>query len=60
VQPLHVTDASIRDMLQDIAIEEFSHLEVVCKLIEQHTSKLDQTEVYTAPSLRVRGPWREH
>src|SRR5580692_1156191 len=55
VQSFHVTDASIRDMLQDIALEEFSHLEVVGKLIEQHTSKLDQTDVYTAPLFRVRG-----
>jgi Mn-containing catalase len=43
VQSFHITDASIRDMLQDIALEEFSHLEVVGKLIEQHTSTLDQT-----------------
>lgn len=55
VQSFHVTDASIRDMLQDIAIEEFSHLEVVGKLIEQHTSKLDQTDVYASPLFRVRG-----
>jgi Mn-containing catalase len=55
VQSFHVTDPSIRDMLQDIAIEEFSHLEVVGKLIEQHTSTLDQTDVYAAPLFRVRG-----
>nr|WP_294555398.1 manganese catalase family protein [uncultured Rhodopila sp.] len=55
VQSFHVTDAAIRDMLQDIAIEEFSHLEVVGKLIEQHTSMLDQTDVYAAPLFRVRG-----
>src|ERR1700754_4776630 len=55
VQSFHITDASIRDMLQDIALEEFSHLEVVGKLIEQHTSKLDQTDVYAAPLFRVRG-----
>jgi len=55
VQSFHVTDAGIRDMLQDIAIEEFSHLEVVGKLIEQHTSKLDQTPVYDAPLFRIRG-----
>jgi len=30
-------------MLQDIAIEEFSHLEMVANLIAQHTSDLDQT-----------------
>jgi Mn-containing catalase len=55
VQSFHVTDPSIRDMLQDIAIEEFGHLEVVGKLIEQHTSKLDQTDAYAAPLFRVRG-----
>ncbi len=55
VQSFHITDASIRDMLQDIAIEEFSHLEVVGKLIEQHTSKLDQEDVYAAPLFRIRG-----
>ena len=55
VQSFHVTDASIRDMLQDIALEEFSHLEVVGKLIEQHTSKLDRADVYAAPLFRVRG-----
>lgn len=55
VQSFHITDAGIRDMLQDIAIEEFSHLEVVGKLIEQHTRKLDQTDVYAAPLFRIRG-----
>jgi Mn-containing catalase len=55
VQSFHVTDAGVRDMLQDIAIEEFSHLEMVGKLIEQHTSKLDQTPVYEAPLFRIRG-----
>src|SRR5580704_15173777 len=55
VQSFHVTDASIRDMLQDIALEEFSHLEIVGKLIERHTSKLDQEDVYAAPLFRVRG-----
>jgi Mn-containing catalase len=44
VQSFHVENAGIRDMLQDIAIEEFSHLEMVGKLIAQHTSQLDQTE----------------
>lgn len=55
VQSFHITDPAIRDMLQDIAIEEFSHLEVVGKLIEQHTSKLDQADVYAAPLFRVKG-----
>ena len=39
VQSFHVEDAGIRDMLQDIALEEFSHLEMVGKLIEQHTQQ---------------------
>jgi Mn-containing catalase len=50
VQSFHVEDAAIRDMLQDIAIEEFSHLEMVGKLIAQHTSKIDQTAAFDAPS----------
>jgi Mn-containing catalase len=32
VQSFHVENAGIRDMLQDIAIEEFSHLEMVNSL----------------------------
>lgn len=55
VQSFHVENQAIRDMLQDIAIEEFSHLEMVGKLIEQHTRKLDQSGVYDAPLFRVRG-----
>ena len=52
VQSFHVEDAGIRDMLQDIAIEEFGHLEMVGKLIAQHTSKIDQTPV------RMTTRWR--
>ena len=37
VQSFHVEDPAIRDMLQDIAVEEFSHLEVVGMLIQQHS-----------------------
>ena len=55
VQSFHITDAGVRDMLQDIAIEEFSHLEMVGRLIEQHTRKLDQTDVFAAPLFRIRG-----
>jgi Mn-containing catalase len=55
VQSFHVTDPGIRDMLQDIAVEEFGHLEMVGKLIAQHTSKLDQTGVYDAPLFRLKG-----
>jgi len=42
-------------MLQDIAIEEFSHLEMVGKLIAQHTSELDQTSVHDAPPFKLKG-----
>lgn len=55
VQSFHVEDAGIRDMLQDIALEEFSHLEMVGKLIEQHTRSVDQSDAYASPLFRVRG-----
>ncbi|QSJ18267.1 manganese catalase family protein [Nostoc sp. UHCC 0702] len=55
VQSFHVENAGIRDMLQDIAIEEFSHLEVVGKLIEAHTKNTDQTEAYKSTLFAVRG-----
>ncbi len=48
-----VENAGIRDMLQDIALEEFSHLEMVGKLIAMHTSKIDQTPVHDAPLFRL-------
>src|ERR1700727_1621167 len=55
VQSFHCDNMGIRDMLQDIALEEFSHLEMVGKLIAQHTAKLDQTEVYEAPLFKMKG-----
>ena len=55
MQSFHVENPGIRDMLQDIAMEEFGHLEMVGKLIAQHTSKVDQTAVYDAPLFRVKG-----
>lgn len=55
VQSFHVENAGIRDMLQDIAVEEFSHLEMVGKLIAQHTSEVDQTPVYDAPIFKLKG-----
>ncbi|CEJ45051.1 Manganese catalase (Uncharacterized protein) [Umezakia ovalisporum] len=55
VQSFHVENAGIRDMLQDIAIEEFSHLEMVGKLIEAHTKNMDQTEAYKSTLFAVRG-----
>src|ERR1700738_1185777 len=55
VQSFHVENAAIRDMLQDIAIEEFSHLEMVGKLIAQHSAKLDQSNVHQAPIFAMKG-----
>jgi Mn-containing catalase len=55
VQSFHVEDAGNRDKQQDIAIEEINHLEMVGKLITQHTSKLDQTGVYEAPLFKMKG-----
>jgi Mn-containing catalase len=55
VQSFHVDDPSIRDMLQDIAVEEFSHLEMVGRLIEAHTRRTDQTEAYKSTLFAVRG-----
>jgi Mn-containing catalase len=55
VQSFHVENAGIRDMLQDIAMEEFGHLEMVGKLIAQHTSRMDQTAVYDAPLFKLKG-----
>jgi Mn-containing catalase len=55
VQSFHVENAGIRDMLQDIALEEFGHLEMVGKLIEQHTSGTDQTEAYKSSLFQLRG-----
>jgi Mn-containing catalase len=36
-------------------MEEFGHLEMVGKLIAQHTSKMDQTTVYKAPIFQIKG-----
>ncbi len=55
VQSFHVENAEMRDMLQDIAIEEFSHLEMVGKLIEGHTKNVDQTEAFKSTLFAVRG-----
>lgn len=55
VQSFHCENAPIRDMLQDIAIEEFGHLEMVGKLIEAHTKNVDQTEAYKSTLFAVRG-----
>ncbi len=55
VQSFHCEHAGIRDMLQDIAIEEFSHLEMVGKMIESHTKNVDQTEAYRSSLFAIRG-----
>lgn len=55
VQSFHTEDPGIKDMLQDIAIEEFSHLEMVGKLIEVHTKNVDQTEAFNSTLFAVRG-----
>jgi len=55
VQSFHVEHPGIKDMLQDIAIEEFGHLEMVGKLIEAHTKNVDQTEAYKSTLFAVRG-----
>ncbi|MGB3405804.1 MAG: manganese catalase family protein [Microcoleaceae cyanobacterium] len=55
VQSFHVEDAGIKDMLQDIAVEEFSHLEMIGKLIECHTKEVDQTEAFKSTLFAVRG-----
>jgi len=55
VQSFHVEDAGIKDMLQDIAVEEFGHLEMVGKLIEIHTKNVDQTPAYNSTLFAVRG-----
>src|ERR1700758_2349969 len=55
VQSFHVENTAIRDMLQDIAIEEFSHLEMVGRMIELHTSGTDQTDAYKSSLFAIRG-----
>ena len=54
-QSFHCENPEIRDMLQDIALEEFGHLEMVGRLIEGHTKKVDQTEAYKSTLFAVRG-----
>jgi Mn-containing catalase len=55
VQSFHVDVPAIRDMLQDIAVEEFSHLEMVGRLVEAHTRRTDQTDAYRSTLFAVRG-----
>ena len=55
VQSFHIENPGIKDMLQDIAIEEFGHLEMVGKMIEAHTKNVDQTEAFKSSLFAVRG-----
>ncbi len=55
VQSFHCDNVGIRDMLQDIAVEEFGHLEMVGRLIELHTKGADKNKAYDSPLFAVRG-----
>ncbi|NJK37684.1 MAG: manganese catalase family protein [Oscillatoriales cyanobacterium RM2_1_1] len=55
VQSFHTEDPGIKDMLQDIAIEEFGHLEMIGRLIEVHTKNVDQTPAFKSTLFAVRG-----
>ncbi len=58
VQSFHVENEEIKDMLQDIALEEFSHLEMVGKLIEVHTKNAKQAHqeaAFNSSLFAVRG-----
>ncbi|NJL87216.1 MAG: manganese catalase family protein [Leptolyngbyaceae cyanobacterium SM1_1_3] len=58
VQSFHVENQGIKDMLQDIAIEEFGHLEMVGKLIEAHTKgakQAGQEAAFNSSLFAVRG-----
>ena len=54
-QSFHTEDPGIKDMLQDIAIEEFSHLEMIGKLIEIHTKNSKQDDAFKSTLFAVRG-----
>ncbi len=57
-QSFHVENKAIRDMLHDIALEEFSHLEMVGRMIEQHTERSDgatKDAAYDSTLFAVRG-----
>jgi Mn-containing catalase len=58
-QSFHTEDAALRDMLLDIATEEFGHLEMVGLLIEQHTKRGNQKQqdaAYNSTLFALRGP----
>ncbi len=55
VQSFHVDHPGIKDMLQDIAVEEFNHLEMVGQLIELHTRGVKPGAGIDSPLFAVRG-----
>ncbi|MEX6506581.1 manganese catalase family protein [Jiella sp. M17.18] len=54
-QAQHTDDPQLRDMLLDIATEEFSHLEVVAHLIEAHTKGAQQAKAFESTLFSIRG-----
>jgi len=57
-QSFHMDNPGIRDMLQDIGTEEFSHLEIIAMLIEQHTKRASQDaqdQAYKSTLFAIRG-----
>ena len=54
-QAQHTDDKQLRDMLLDIAVEEFSHLEVVAQMIEAHTKGDKQAEAFQSTLFSVKG-----
>jgi len=55
VQSFHIDHPGIRDMLQDIAAEEFGHLEMVGTLIELHTQGETRNKAYDSTLFKARG-----
>ena len=56
VQSFHVEHAGIKDMLQNIAVEEFGHLEMVGRMIELHTKNATASQDSPLFAVRGKGP----
>ncbi len=56
VQSFHVEHAGIKDMLQNIAVEEFGHLEMVGRMIELHTKNAAAAQDSPLFAVRGKGP----
>ncbi len=54
-QAQHTDDPALRDMLMDIATEEFGHLEMVAHLIEAHSKGAIQEAAYQSTLFAIRG-----